>query len=354
MKYRALGRSSLRVSELCLGAMTFGEESGFGAPEPACREIYNSFLDAGGNFIDTANIYTQGTSETMLGRFMAEHRERLVIASKFSMNTSPADPNAGGNHRKNLVQAVESSLRRLNTDYIDLYWMHGWDQVTPLGEVMRALDDLVRAGKILHIGVSNAPAWYVTAANTLAEERNMTPFTAFQVHYNLVERGIEADYFDVAAMQNMAILAWSPLAAGLLSGKFNTDAQSADLSDTRLHNSPWGAKFLVEERLNIARGLAEVAAEAGASSAQVALAWLLQRPQQSVIPILGARNMEQFSDNMACLNVSLSAEQIARLDALNEPQLAYPHTLLANEFYKTMVHGAHWAQLTGTPQDEQE
>jgi len=339
MKYKVLGQSSLRVSELCLGAMTFGEETGIGAPENVCRDIFDAYLEAGGNFIDTANIYTNGTSERMLARFIGGRRHELVVASKYSMTTDPTGLNSGGNHRKNLVQAVEQSLLRLNTDFIDLYWLHGWDQVTPVEEVMRALDDLVRAGKILHIGVSNAPAWYVAAANTLARERNMTPFTAFQVHYNLVERGIEADYFDLAQMQNMAVLAWSPLAAGLLTGKFNADADAVDLNDTRLKNSPWGANFLVEQRLAIARGLADVAAEVGATSAQVALRWLLQRPQQSVIPILGARSMTQFADNMGCLNIELNDDQIGRLDALNEPQLAYPHTLLGNEFYRTMIHG---------------
>jgi len=325
--------------------MTFGEETGIGAPEATCREIFDAYLDAGGNFIDTANIYTNGTSERMLGKFVGKHRDELVIASKYSMTTNPGCLNAGGNHRKNLIQSVEKSLLRLNTDYIDLYWLHGWDQVTPIAEVMRALDDLVRAGKILHLGVSNAPSWYVAAANTLANERNMTPFTAFQVHYNLVERGIEADYFDLAGLQNMAILAWSPLAAGLLSGKFNGDVNSVDLDDTRLKNTPWGANFLVEQRLAIARGVAEVAADIGASSAQVALAWLMQRPRQSVIPILGARTMSQFSDNLGCLNVQLSDAHIAQLDALNEPQLAYPHTLLGNEFYQAMIHGEKRSEL---------
>jgi len=319
--------------------MTFGEETGIGAPEAECRSIFDAYLDAGGNFIDTANIYTNGTSEKMLARFMGNRRQQLVIASKYSMTTDAGDLNAGGNHRKNLVQAVENSLRRLGTDYIDLYWLHGWDHVTPVDEVMRALEDLVRAGKLLHLGVSNAPSWYVATANTLATERNMTPFTALQVHYNLVERGIEADYFDLAEQQDMAILAWSPLAAGLLTGKFNADVDAVDLSDTRLKNSPWGANFLVEDRLAIARGLAEVAAETGASSAQVALAWLLQRPRQAVIPILGARTLNQMTDNMGCLDVSLTDEQIARLDALNEPNPAYPHSLLGNEFYQAMIHG---------------
>ncbi len=345
MRYKLLGSSSLRVSELSLGAMTFGEETGIGSSEKVCKSIYDAYLEQGGNFIDTANIYTLGTSERMLAGFIKSNRDELVLASKYSMTTDAGDLNAGGNHRKNLVQAVEKSLQRLDTDFIDLYWVHGWDHVTPVAEVMRALDDLVRAGKILHIGISNAPSWYIAEANTLARERNMTPFTAMQLHYNLVERGIEADYFDLAKAQNMAILAWSPLAAGLLSGKFTSDDDSVDLSDSRLKNSHWGKAFLVDERLAIARGVGEIAAEIGVSSPQLALAWLLQRPLGPVIPIIGARKLEQLQDNLGCLDVQLTAEHIARLDALNQPNFAYPHSLLSNEMYKGMIHGELRSQL---------
>ena len=203
MKYRILGRSGLRVSELCLGAMTFGEELGTGASAAVSKQIFDRYREAGGNFVDTANIYTMGTSERMLGGFIGSEREHLVLASKYSMTTQVADPNCSGNHRKNMVQALEASLKRLGTDYLDIYWVHGWDQLTRIDEVMRALDDLVRAGKVLHLGASNMPAWLISQANTLAEERNLTAFTALQLHYNLVERSIEADYFDMAAAQDM-------------------------------------------------------------------------------------------------------------------------------------------------------
>ncbi|MBT5890059.1 MAG: aldo/keto reductase [Chromatiales bacterium] len=339
MKYRLLGSSSLRVSEVCLGAMTFGEETGIGASEEVSKAVYDEYLEQGGNFIDTANIYTLGSSERMLAKFIGANRDDLVVASKYSMTTDAARLNAGGNHRKNLTQALEMSLQRLNTDFIDLYWVHGWDQVTPVGEVMRALDDMVRAGKILHIGISNAPAWYIAEANTLARERNMTPFTAMQLHYSLVERGIEADYFDLAKAHDMAILAWSPLAGGLLTGKFTAPDGSVDLSDSRLKNSPWGGAFLVDERLAIARGVGELAAEMGVSSSQLALAWLLQRPAGPVIPIIGAKKPEQLRENLGCLDIQLSAEQIDRLDALNPLKLGYPHSLLQNDKYQAMIHG---------------
>lgn len=339
MKYRVLGRSGLRVSELCLGAMTFGEEFNFGASEAVSRKIFDGYREAGGNFIDTANIYNAGTSERMLAGFIREDRDALVLASKYSMSMNPAEPNLSGNHRKNMVQALEASLRRLDTDYLDLYWVHGWDQLTRIDEVMRALDDLVRAGKILHAGVSNMPAWLISRANTLAEERGLTPFTAVQMHYNLVERSIEADFFDLCAQQDMAVLAWSPLAGGLLTGKFNRDADTTDLDGSRLKQAEYGPAMLAEHRLAIAEGVSRLAQQIGCSAPQLALAWLRQRPQGEVIPILGARTVQQFDDNMACLNLQLTAEQIDQLDKLAPPPATYPASLFATPFYRRMMHG---------------
>ena len=335
MKYKLLGRSGLRVSELCLGAMTFGDENGTGAPKAVARQIYDRYRDQGGNFIDTANIYTGGSSEIQLAEFLATDRNEIVLASKFSMTTNMDDPNAAGNHRKNMVQAVEASLRRLDTDYLDIYWVHGWDQRTRIDEVMRGLDDLVRAGKVLHLGVSNCPAWWVSQANTLAEERNMTAFTALQVHYNLVERSIEADFFDMAAAQDMAVTAWSPLAGGLLSGKYNTGPQE----DARLNKVPYGPMMLVESRMQIAAGLAELASTLDCQPAQLALAWLLNRPIGQVIPILGARTLNQFETNMGCLDIELGAEHIEQLDALNPPPAVYPASLFKSEFFRMQIAG---------------
>jgi aryl-alcohol dehydrogenase-like predicted oxidoreductase len=339
MKYISLGRSNMKVSEICLGAMTFGEEFGIGAPEPECRKIYDGFVQAGGNFIDTANMYNQGTSERMLAEFIRPDREFLVLASKFSLNTRPDDPNAGGSHRKNLVQALEQSLRRLDTGYLDLYWVHGWDGATDISELMRALDDQVRAGKILHIGFSNAPAWVIAAANTLARERNMTPFTAMQLHYNLVERSIEREYFDLAVAQNMSITAWSPLAGGLLTGKFNPGADSSAREGARLETSPRGAQLLQGRNIEVAEALAAQARDVGCSSAQLALAWMMQRSATRVIPIIGARNLLQLEDNLQAANVELSPSQIDGLNELTALNPEYPQSLFVSEFFQTMMYG---------------
>lgn len=329
----------MRVSELSLGAMTFGEETGMGANREVSKQIWDAYREAGGNFIDTANIYTLGTSERMVGEFMATDREELVVATKYSMVTDMADPNACGNNRKNMVQALEASLERMNADYVDLYWVHGWDGLTRIDEVMRALDDMVRAGKVLHVGVSNHPAWLVAKANTLAEERGWTPFTAVQMHYNLVERSIETNFYDLCADQDMAILPWSPLAAGLLTGKFNPDAEHKADEDARLKNAAYAARLLAEDRIRVAQGLVELARGIGCTPAQLALAWLLHKPGGTIIPILGARKLAQFKDNLGCLDIELNATQMEALDALAPPAGTYPATLFATDFYRQMIGG---------------
>jgi aryl-alcohol dehydrogenase-like predicted oxidoreductase len=341
MKYKVLGRSGLRVSELCLGAMTFDGEAGTGASPAVSRQIFDRYRELGGNFVDTANIYTGGASERLTGEFIGAERDALIVASKFSMSMDHGDPNAGGNHRKNMTQALDATLERLNTDYLDLLWVHGWDQLTRIDEVMRGLDDLVRAGKVLHVGVSNMPAWLISQANTLAELRGWTPFSAIQMHYNLVERSIEAEFFDLCAAQDMAITAWSPLAGGLLTGKFNRGVDPAGASGSRLQQAEYGPAMLAEARLEIAEGVTRIAAEVGCSAPQLALAWLLQRPAGSVIPILGARTLAQFEDNLACLEVELSAAHIAELDALNAPRVPYPTSLFRTPFFRRMMHGEH-------------
>lgn len=339
MKYKVLGGSNLKVSELCLGTMTFGEEFGIGAPESECRRVFDAFVAAGGNFLDTADIYNAGTSERMLGEFAAANRDYLVLASKYSLNTRPDDPNAGGSHRKNLAQSLDTTLRRMDTDYLDLYWVHGWDGSTDLAEVMRALDDQVRAGKILHIGISNAPAWVVAAANVMARERNQTPFTAMQLHYNLVERSIERDYFALADAQDMAILPWSPLAGGLLTGKFDRGAKTAAGDDARLRNSPRGAQILQDRNLEVAEAVSTLAADIGCSAAQLALAWMMRRTSTCVVPVIGARSLPQLEDNLKSVDVGIGADAIAALDALTELTPEYPHTLYASEFFQTMMYG---------------
>jgi aryl-alcohol dehydrogenase-like predicted oxidoreductase len=221
VKCQLLGKSGLRVSELCLGAMTFGEEWGWGASKEECHKIFNAYVDAGGNFIDTANKYTEGTSEKYIGEFIAADRDRFVLATKYTSNTRRGDPNAGGNHRKNMIQSLEATLERLNTDYIDLYWVHAWDPLTPIEEMIRALDDMVRAGKILYIGISDAPAWIVSQANTLANLKGWTEFTGLQIEYSLIERTPERELLPMSDALNIGVTAWSPLGGGVLTGKYN-------------------------------------------------------------------------------------------------------------------------------------
>ncbi|MEZ5564760.1 MAG: aldo/keto reductase [Gammaproteobacteria bacterium] len=339
MRYRVLGLSGLRVSELCLGAMTFGEEFGIGVAATEARRVYDEFRAAGGNFIDTANIYNRGSSERILGEFIREGREKLVLASKYTLSSDPADPNAGGSHRKNLMQSLDASLRRLGTDYLDVYWVHGWDRRTDLASLMRALDDQVRAGKILHVGISNAPAWVVATANTLATERGLTPFSALQLHYNLIERNIEADFLPMATAMNIAVTAWSPLAGGLLTGKYKESGASGRLA------GPRGARTLTSRNQEVATAVAKIAARIDCRPSVLALAWLMQRGNGGVIPIIGARTVEQLRENLTCTGLRLSPEMITELDNLAPPPPTYPASLLGSEFFQDMMYGAVRQQI---------
>jgi aryl-alcohol dehydrogenase-like predicted oxidoreductase len=352
MKYRRFGHSNLKVSELCLGTMTFGEQNFMGAPREECRRVFERFLAAGGNFFDTANIYQRGTSEQWLGEFAGSQRDSLVIASKYSFSMAPRDPNSGGNHRKNLVHSLDATLRRLKTDYLDILWVHGWDKSCGMADLMRALDDQVRHGKVLHLGISNAPAWVVASANTYARERGLTPFTALQMHYNLVERSIEREFFDLAVVDDMALAPWSPLAGGLLTGKYTSDEKDATV-EGRLKSSPMGARTLRERNLDVARSLSGLARAAQRTPAQMALAWLMQRSAITsvpVIPVIGARTITQLEDNLGALVTTLGASDISALDALAAPAPEYPGSLLASEFYARMMFG-ETANSIGTVAD---
>src|SRR5271155_1456851 len=284
MRYKLLGKSGLRVSELCLGTMTFGEDWGWGSSKDESRKVYDAYLEAGGNFIDTANVYTNGTSEKLLGEFMQGHRERIVLATKYTNATPGNDPNAAGNQRKSMVQAVEASLKRLKTDYIDLYWLHIWDQITPIEEVMRTFDDLVRQGKILYVGISDMPAWVVAKANTLADLRGWTPFVGLQIEYSLIERTPERELLPMAASLGLGVTAWSPLAGGVLTGK---QLEAGGAKDSR-QLDPGMKQFMASYPRNeaVAREVVAAARDSGRSPAQVALAWLRQRAAP-VIPIIG-------------------------------------------------------------------
>jgi aryl-alcohol dehydrogenase-like predicted oxidoreductase len=339
MRFKLLGNSGLRVSELSLGTMTFGEDWGWGSSRDVSKKIFDAYAEAGGNFLDTADGYTGGTSEKMLGEFLHGQREKFVLATKFSFNARGGDPNAGGNHRKNMVQALEGSLRRLKMEYVDLYWMHAWDQLTPMEEVMRGLDDLVRAGKVLYVGVSDAPAWWISRANMLAELRGWTPFVALQIEYSLIERTVERDLLPMADALNMSVAAWSPLASGVLTGKYGKGSGGSD--EKRLDKASFVE--LSERNLRIAETVAAVAKKIGRSSAQVALAWTRLRP--NVIPILGARKLDQFLDNMGCLDLVLGEDDRRRLDEVSKVDMGFPNAFLERKTVRDFLHGGTWEQI---------
>lgn len=339
MKFKLLGNSGLRVSELCLGTMTFGEEFGWGASKEQSRAVFDSFVEAGGNFIDTADHYTRGTSERLVGEFVGKERERFVVATKYTLFRREDDPNGAGNHRKSFLDALHASLQRLNTDYIDLYWLHAWDYVTPVEEIMRVFDDAVRAGKILYAGVSDAPAWAIAQANTLANLRGWTPFSGLQIEYNLVARTPERELLPMAEALGLGITAWSPLASGILSGKYNRPQKQEEAR--RLDKA---AFIEVNERnLTIAGAVQAAASELGKSPAQVALNWLRQR--HNVIPILGARTSQQLQDNLGCLSFALPPEQLARLDEASRIELGFPHEFLQRDYIRRLVFGGTWEKL---------
>lgn len=336
MNYRLLGHSGLRVSEVSLGAMTFGDAWGWGSPKEDARAIYEAYREAGGNFIDTANLYAAGESERLLGEFLQGHRDEVVLATKYTNAPAGNDPNAGGNHRKSMMQAVERSLKQLKTDYIDLYWLHIWDQLTPVEEVMRGFDDLVRQGKILHAGVSDAPAWWIAQANTLASLRGWSPFIGLQIEYSLIERTVERELIPMAKAMNIGLVAWSPLAGGVLTGKY-TDNQSSSgarySTDMMKQYKPSG-----DRTARIVAALRKVSNETGRSLAQLALAWLRYR-EIPVIPIVGARKLAQLQDNLASLSLQLTPEQVDALDDASEIELGFPHAFYRREMVRTFVYG---------------
>jgi aryl-alcohol dehydrogenase-like predicted oxidoreductase len=342
MEYRLLGKSGLRVSEASLGTMTFGNEWGWGSPKAEAQKVYEAYREAGGNFIDTANFYTNGTSEKFLGEFMQGHRESVVLATKYSLAVPGNDPNAAGNHRKSMMQAVEASLKRLQTDYIDLYWVHVWDGITPVEEVMRGLDDIVRQGKVLYVGISDAPAWWIAQANTLAELRGWTKFIGLQIEYSLIERTVERELIPMAKALNLGVVAWSPLAGGVLTGKYHGQGNA---DGARMNNEARKA-LLPEERraAPIISALKSVSEQTGRSMAQVALAWLRYQTVP-VISIIGARKVSQLQDNLASLDLELSAEQLKSLDGASHIELGFPQSMYEREMVRGVRYGGTWDRL---------
>jgi len=285
--------------------------------------------------VDTANFYTNGTSETFLGEFIQGHRESVVLATKYSLAAPGNDPNAAGNHRKSMMQAVEASLKRLQTDYIDLYWVHMWDGITPVEEVMRGLDDMVRQGKVLYLGISDAPAWWIAQANTLAELRGWTQFTGLQIEYSLLERTVELELIPMSKALNLGVLAWSPLAKGVLSGKYHGEGRAEGGRMTKEGTKDF---FPEEQRAApIISAVKSVSKQTGRSMAQVALAWLRHRTVP-VIPIIGARKLSQLQDNLASLDLELSAEQLKSLDGASQSELGFPQSV----YQKEMVRGVRY------------
>jgi len=319
--YVTLGRSGLRVSPFALGAMTFGEDPGAaGTSVEESEKILATYLDLGGNFIDTANFYTNGHSEKILGDWFAAHpgrREHVVLASKFFGNLFPGDPNGGGAGRTAIIAQLDETLRRLQTDYLDLYWLHNWDRRTPIEETLRTLDDLVRAGKIRYLGFSNTPAWFTAQAQTTALLKSWTPLSALQVEYSLLARTVEGELAPLALDQGMALVPWSPLKNGFLSGKYRRDTQVTDSARTAFVGGPSDDDYTVID------AVAAVAEELGTTSAAVSLAWLRAR-RGTVVPIIGARRLEHLQTNVAALEVELSTEQLQLLDEVSAPALNYP------------------------------
>ncbi|MCD2195728.1 aldo/keto reductase [Actinomycetospora endophytica] len=318
MRYRLLGRSGLRVSQLFLGAMTFADDFVHGAGRDEARRIVDAYADAGGNVVDTAINYRDGASEEIVGEVLAGRRDRFVVATKYGVTRDGSDPNAAGSHRKNLRLSLETSLRRLRTDHIDLYYVHLWDHLTPLEETMRALDDAVRDGKVLHLGISDTPAWVVARANTLAECRDRTPFVALQARYGLLSRDAERDLLPAAEALGMSVAAWSPLGGGVLSGGL----LRAGNGTSRI---PAGS--VSEHDLSVARVVQEVADGLGVAPAHVALAWTTAR-SRSVHPILGARRLEQLMENLGALDLVLPDDALKRLDDATGFEVGFPHDFI--------------------------
>ena len=345
-QYYTLGRTGLRVSRLALGAMTFGTEWGWGADKASAKSLFDAFIDAGGNLIDTADLYTNGTSESWVGEFVVDRalRDRVVIATKFSYNAEPGNPNAGGNGRKNILRALEGSLRRLGTDFIDIYILHTWDQLTPAEEVVRTMDDLVRAGKIRHFGLSDTPAWYAARAQAIAELRGLEAPSSLQLEYSLIERNIEHEFVPLGARHGMGIMVWSPLASGLLSGKYRPSEQGSSgegrLEAMQGSTNPAFQKLKDPQNWRIVTELEAVAGELGRSMAQVAVNWVANRPGVATV-LVGATKLRQLEDNLEALDFDLPDALRARLDKVSAPTSPFPYSFFGSEIQSMLTGGAN-------------
>lgn len=334
MNYKLFGKSGLRISELCLGTMNFGDQQFLGIDKAASRTIFDAFVDAGGNYIDTANNYTDGVSEQYVGEFIRHDRDRFVVSTKYSGVTADNDANAFGNARKNMVRAVERSLKALNTDYIDIYWVHNWDFMTPAQEITRGLNDLVSSGKILYFGLSNAPSWLLAQCNTLAELNGQQGFCGMQLEYSLAQRSIEAEFFPLLEAFDLNLSAWSPLAGGILSGKYQQGSsdQSSRFNTLQMDVSQTHAKLLAKAT--------DIAAEVGCSLPQLALAWIRHRNPR-ITPVIGASKPSQLEDNIGSLQIKFSTEQFNALLAASQPTLQEPYGILNRAYHIPRMFGEY-------------
>lgn len=337
MRYKLLGRSGLRVSELCLGAMSFGTEWGSGADKAESRKVFDRFIEAGGNFIDTANRYTEGTSEKFLGEFMGSERDKFVVATKYSLYTKRGDLNDAGNSRKNMFRSVEGSLKRLGTDYVDILYLHMWDFTTPVDEVLRGLDDLIRMGKVTYIAISDSPAWVVSAAQVMAELKGWSQFIALQAEYNLIKRDAERDLLPMCEQFDITCTSWAPIAGGVLSGKYLKDPGAE------------GRIKPVSQRRNdrsnsITEKVVAIANELGVSATQVAMNWHRQN-RYRIIPVIGARTEAQIVDSLGCLNFDIPADKLALLDEITKIEPGFPHDMLAGPQATELLYGGMFDRL---------
>jgi aryl-alcohol dehydrogenase-like predicted oxidoreductase len=339
--YRQLGRSGLRISPLALGAATFGNDWGWGAEQDEARRLFDLYVEHGGNFVDTAVTYTNGTSERMLGEFVKNRRDGVVLATKYSTLRRADDPNSGGASRKSLFGAVETSLRQLGTDYVDLLYLHVWDSTTPVEEILRGLDDLVRQGKVLYVAISNTPAWQISRLQTIADLRGWSPLVALQLEYNLVERTGERELLPMAREMGLGTVLWSPLAGGVLTGKYGRQDLTASSpaegeSVRKSFNVTLGG--VTERSLAVVDVVKEVAAELDRTPAQVALAWTLRNPDVTV-PVVGARTVAQLRENLGALEVDLTPVQLTRLNEASAIDLGFPHAMLASDHIRVQTRG---------------
>ena len=340
MKYKKLGQSGLHVSELCLGTMTFGEDWGWGASKEESRRIFDAFAEAGGNFIDTAGNYTNGTSEKFIGEFTHNERDRFVIATKYTLRVGKghaSDPNWGGNSRKSMVRAVEKSLKRLNTDYIDLLYLHMWDFMTPVEEVLQSVNHLITAGKVLYFAFSDTPAWVVSYALAKAADFGWAPPVGLQIPYSVLDRGVERAELPMAREHGLAILPWGLLDGGVLTGKYSQPS-----------NEPRRESEVGERELKTGQGVERIAREVGRSPAQVAINWVRQQPG-NIIPILGCRTLAQLQDNLCCLDFQLNAAQMDELSQLADFKLGFPLAFLRSEHVGNMIFGETLKLLESKP-----